>query len=631
MSAILLVSLAIRLAALGWCLVVWRRVRDWRMAIVTLTVALLTVRQALTLYGASSAWPVTGVPAADEISGLLVAIGVLIIVILVGRMVADWDSAGTELAAANQRLRGEIVAREQAQDRLRESERMLATLMRNLPGMVYRCRNDRDWTVEFVSEGCLLLTGYEAADLVSRKVDYAQTIHSDDRERVWREVQAALAESRPFQVTYRIRTAAGDMKWVWEQGCGVIAADGKQYLEGFVTDVTERKIVEDKLRQAQKMEAVGHLTGGVAHDFNNLLAIIIGNLELAAEAGEPGTELHDQVTRALSAAERGADLTRQLLAFSRKQILQPQLLGLNKLVPRAVELLQRALGEHIEIETVLAGGLWKTMADPIQLEHALLNLALNARDAMPKGGRLTIETSNTRLDEDYQQLNYYARPGHYVLLAATDTGFGMPPEVAARAFDPFFTTKEVGQGSGLGLSMVYGFVKQTGGHIKIYSEVGQGTTVKLYFPRARDQATPVLEPSVEPLGEGTGSEIILLVEDDPEVRRLSNETLGDLGYGVIEAADGQAALAILRKTPDIDLLFTDIVLPGGMDGVALAAEARKLSPAIKVLFTTGYSYNAAVRNGGFNEDIEILAKPYRKAELARKIRQVLGKGNGNGG
>ncbi len=631
MSAILLVSLAVRIAALGWCLVVWRRVKDWRIGIIAAIFLLMASRQTFTAFGTPHIWPFTAVEDSAEIPGLIVGVATLILVIIMGRMIASRDRATAELIAANKQLRDEIVAREQAQDRLRESGRMLATLMRNLPGMVYRCRNDRDWTVEFVSEGCRSLTGYDPADLIgNRNISFNELIHPDDRESVWSEIQAALTESRPFQQTYRIRTASGEEKWVWEQGCAVPSEDGEGRLEGFITDITEKKLVEDQLRQAQKMEVVGQLTGGVAHDFNNLLAIIIGNLELAAEAADPTPDVRDQVARALTAAERGATLTRQLLAFSRKQILQAQVLDLNKLVPRAVELLHQALGEHIEIETVLAGGLWKTMVDPVQLEHALLNLAVNARDAMPEGGRLTIETSNIRLDEDYQQLNYYARPGPYVMLAVTDAGTGMPPEVAARAFEPFYTTKEVGQGSGLGLSMVYGFVKQTGGHIKIYSELGRGTTVKMYFPRTRDGATPMLERSLGPVG-GTGGETILVVEDDPEVRRLANETLAALGYRVSEAADAPAALAILRNTPGIHLLFTDIVLPGGMDGVALAAEARKISPALKVLLTTGYSYNAAVRNGDLGEDMEILAKPYRKAELTRKIRRVLGEGNGNGG
>jgi len=552
----------------------------------------------------------------------LVAILSLAVVIYVGRMIADRDRNLKDLAAANLALRQNIEQRDAAQAQLLENERRLATLMRNLPGMAYRCHNDPNWTMEFCSEGCRALTGYEVGDLIgNRKISYNDIIHPDDRGPVRRDVQAALAESRPFQLTYRIRTAGGEEKWVLEQGCEVRAIDGAPYLEGFVSDITERKSIEDQLRQAQKMEMVGQLTGGVAHDFNNLLAIIIGNLELAGEASMPAA-VSEQIGRALGAAERGASLTRQLLAFSRKQILQPQLVDLNKLVPRAVELVHSALGETIEVETVLAGGLWKAMIDPAQLELALVNLAVNARDAMPSGGRLTIETANARLDDDYRQLNLYARSRPYVLLAVSDTGCGMTPDVAARAFEPFFTTKEVGKGSGLGLSMAYGFVKQSGGHVKIYSETGRGTTVKLYFPRAREQAVPVIDMPLRP-SSATGGQTVLVVEDDPDVRRLSRETLSELGYQVVEAEDGATAISILKEGTPVDLVFTDLVLPGGMDGVALAREVRKLYPGIKLLCTTGDSYNAALRNGDFGEDIEVLAKPYRKADLARKVIQAL--------
>jgi PAS domain S-box-containing protein len=628
MISVLIVSLLLRVAALGWSLVVWWRVKDWRVWFLTFFAAILTARAALTLLGGPSAWPITGAAIVNEIPALLVGIGALMTVIFVGRAISESVHSARDLAAANAELRQQVAARETAQHKLAENERMLATLMKNLPGMVYRCRNDKDWSMVFCSEGCRALTGYEPADFIgNKKLAYASIIHPDDQDMVWRDVQAALEELRPYQLTYRIRTAGGEEKWVWEQGCRV-SAEREPYLEGFVTDITERKVVEDQLRQAQKMEVVGQLTGGVAHDFNNLLAIIIGNLELAGETAEAGTGRHDHISRALGAAERGATLTRQLLAFSRKQVLQPQLVDLNKLVPRAVELLHRALGETVEIETVLAGGLWKTMVDPGQLEHALLNLAVNARDAMPSGGRLTVETGNARLDEEYKQLNRFAQPGPYVMLAVSDTGCGMSPDVAARAFEPFFTTKEVGKGSGLGLSMVYGFVKQSGGHVKIYSEVGRGTTVKLYFPRARDQATPAIE---RPVGmAAVGGRTILVVEDDPDVRRLSSEALSEIGYRVAEAGDGPTALAILKDSAEIDLLFTDLVLPGGMDGIALAEQARAMCPKIKILYTTGYSYNAAKRHNGFDEGTDVLAKPYRKTELIRKVREILGHDQENG-
>ena len=625
MNSILLLSLLVRIGALGWSLVIWHRLRDWRVGIIAFVIVLMTLRQGLTTFGVPDVWPLSHIPNARDIPSLIVSACILALTIIAGRMIETARYQTRDFAAANKELRHAMALCERAQSRLAVNERMLSTLMSNLPGMVYRCRCEPGCTMEFCSDGCRGLTGFDAADLVgNKKTSYAELIHPNDRDMVWRGVHAALAESQPFEMKYRINTATGDEKWVWDQGCAVPDGNGGTTLEGFIIDVTETKLVEDQLRQAQKMEIVGQLTGGVAHDFNNLLAIMIGNLELASESAEQGSEHQNHILRALDAAERGATLTRQLLAFSRKQVLQPQSVDLNKLVPRAIELFHRALGETIEIETVLAGGLWKTMVDPGQLEHALLNLAVNARDAMPNGGRLTIETANARLDEEYRQLNRFARPGAYVMLAVSDNGTGMAPDVAARAFEPFFTTKDVGKGSGLGLSMVYGFVKQSGGHVNIYSEVGRGTTIKLYFPRAREHATPIFE---RPLGTvPPGQRSILLVEDDPDVRRLSVDTLTDNGYRVIEAQNGRAALEILKDGAEIDLLFTDLVLPGGVDGVDLAKQARSMRPKIKVLYTTGYGYNAAKRNNGFEDGTEVLAKPYRKAELIRKIREVLGCG-----
>ena len=593
------------------------------MAVVVAVVGLMTLRQMLDAAVTTGVWSFGSAELYDEIPGLLVGLGALAAVIVIGRMVADRDRAAEELKAANTRLRGEIESRSQTQERLRESERMLSTLLQNLPGMVYRCRNDRDWTMEFCSSGCRDVTGYDPDDLIgNRTVAYNDLIRPKDQEAVWKDVQAAIRESRPFQITYRIRTADGTEKWVWEQGCAVTAPDGSQRIEGFVTDITESKRVEDQLRQAQKMEVVGQLTGGVAHDFNNLLAIVIGNLELAGEHANPDSEQRGQIGRALAAAERGAALTRQLLAFSRKTILQPETADINKHLPRMVGMIHQLLGSTVEVETVLAGGLWKTTIDLVQLEHGLLNLAVNARDAMSGAGRLTVESANVRLDEDYQRINPYATPGRYVMLSVSDNGCGMSPDIVARAFEPFFTTKDVGKGSGLGLSMVYGFVKQSGGHVKIYSEPGHGTSVKMYFPRATEHVEPAAysEPDVRVTANG---ETVLVVEDDAEVRRLSIETLTGLGYRVLDAPDGAAALEILRHDSNVDLLFTDLVLPGGMDGVTVANEARLLAPAIKVLFTTGYSYNAAARENGFRDNTEILAKPYRRADLIRKINQVL--------
>ena len=623
MAGLELVSLAVRIIALGWSVAIWRRVHDWRMAVVIAVVALMTIRQALAIGGDFGDWTILTDELYGEIPGLLVGIGALAAVILVGRMVANRDGAVAKLAAANKRLRDEMNSRNVTQQRLRESERMLSTLMRNLPGMVYRCRNDRDWTMEFCSDGCRALTGCDPSELIgNRKVSYADMIIPEDRDFVWNRVQEAIRESRPFQVSYRIKTVTGDERWVWEQGCPVAAADGSLRIEGFITDITEQKLVEDQLRQAQKMEVVGQLTGGVAHDFNNLLAIVIGNLELAAERVPPNSTEAEEVGRALSAAERGAALTRQLLAFSRKTILQPEVLDLNGHLARIVGMVHQLLGAPVEVETVLGGGLWKVTVDPIQLEHALLNLAVNARDAMPLGGRLTIETANVRLDDEYQKINPYATAGRYVLLSVSDNGCGMSQAVAARAFEPFFTTKDVGKGSGLGLSMVYGFVKQSGGHVKIYSEEGRGTSVKMYFPRTTGPAETAAHPRLDTVTSSKG-ETVLVVEDDREVRRLTVDTLTGLGYKILEAPDGATALELLKHDKSIALLFTDLILPGNVDGVMIAKEARTLNPGIKVLFTTGYSYNAALRDRDLDDSTEVLAKPYRRSDLMRKISQIL--------
>ena len=622
-SEILIVSLAVRIFALGWSIVLWWRVKDWRIAGLAIVLVLMTARQGMNIAAEAGFLSLGAADIGDDMSGLIVGIGALLAVVLVGRLVRDKDRVAAELAAANANLRREMESRSQAQQRLRESERMMATLARNLPGMVYRCRNDADWTMETCSEGCRDLTGYEPDDLIgNRNISYASLIHKDDSEMVWREVQATIRESRPFQLTYRIRTASGDDKWVWEQGCAVPAADGNIHLEGFVTDITERKLAEDQLRQAQKMEVVGQLTGGIAHDFNNLLGIIIGNLELGEELVPEGSHLADQMGRALSAAERGAALTGQLLAFSRKQILQPRVLDFNTHLPRVVSMIQQLLGAKVEIQTVLGGGLWRAKVDPVQLEHALLNLAVNARDAMPRNGRLTIETANVRLDEDYHRINPFVPAGAYVMLAVSDNGCGMPQEILAHAFEPFFTTKGVGKGSGLGLSMVYGFIKQSGGHVKIYSEVGRGTTVKMYFPRTKGAAVPEAEHA-QAMGAMGGGETILVVEDDSEMRRVSVENLTAMGYRVLSAADGASALEALRENKDIQLLFTDLVLSGGIDGIEIAGEAKKIAPELKVLFTTGYSYHATLREADFPEGIEILAKPYRRSDLVQKIRHLL--------
>ncbi len=396
-------------------------------------------------------------------------------------------------------------------------------------------------------------------------------------------------------------------------------------------DITERLQAQNKLREtqdqlavSQKMEAVGQLSGGIAHDFNNLLMIVLGNLETVQRHIKEiaNTNLHRAADNAMRGAQRATALTSRLLAFSRRQALDPKPLDVNKFLNGAVDFLQRTLGETIEVEAVGAAGLWHVEVNSNQLETALLNLAINARDAMPNGGKLTLDAANVFLDEQYVRANPEASTGQYVLMCVSDTGHGMSADVLRRAFEPFFTTKEIGQGTGLGLSQVYGFVKQSGGHIKIYSEEGQGTTVKIYLSRLTKKTADKDVEIVEAGGEGEQSEIILVVEDDSDLRAYITDVLRELNYRVLSAANPQAALTILGRDERIDLLLTDIVMPG-QNGRELADAARALRADLPVLFMTGYSRNAVVHQGRLDEGVELLQKPISQAELAQRVRGIL--------
>jgi signal transduction histidine kinase/CheY-like chemotaxis protein len=385
---------------------------------------------------------------------------------------------------------------------------------------------------------------------------------------------------------------------------------------------------EETLRQSQKMEAVGQLTGGVAHDFNNLLQVIIGNLDtIQRHLPEDAARLRRSAAQALNGARRAAALTQRLLAFSRRQPLDPKPLNVNSLVTGLSELIHRTLGETVAVETVLAAGLWQVEADANELEAAILNLAVNARDAMADGGRLTMETANAHIDEAYAASFFELTPGQYVSIAVSDTGCGMDPDTVARAFEPFFTTKPVGQGTGLGLSQVYGFVKQSGGHVKIYSEVGEGTTVKIYLPRLIADADALSEETAEIVApDGDSDETILVVEDDDDVRTYSVDILRELGYRVLDAHDGASALRLLERQARVDLLFTDVVLPGGMTGAQMAEQARRLRPTLKVLFTTGYARNAIIHQGRLDKGVRLITKPFSSTDLGAKVRDVLDEG-----
>ncbi|HET7738735.1 MAG TPA: ATP-binding protein [Tepidiformaceae bacterium] len=381
--------------------------------------------------------------------------------------------------------------------------------------------------------------------------------------------------------------------------------------------------LNDRLRQSQRMESLGQLTGGVAHDFNNLLTVVMGNAELLTMDPAANPQQRELAEMIAVSARRGAELTHSLLAFARKQALSPKAVDLNQMVAGMHAILRRALGEQVKVELIRGEGLWRAMVDQGLLENALLNLCLNARDAMPGGGRLTLETGNIQLDSDYAARHAEVMAGAYVMLSVSDTGMGIPPEQLDRIFEPFFTTKEVGKGTGLGLAMVYGFVKQSGGHISVYSEEGQGTSVKLYLPRAieaAESADPEDKSAVEVVG---GTETILLVEDDDGVRRYAGGLLRTHGYTVVEAANGTEALAVIEARDDLDLLFTDVVMPGGMNGRQLADAAREIRPGLRVLFTSGYTDEAIVHHGELEPGARLLNKPYGRAELARAIREAL--------
>jgi signal transduction histidine kinase len=443
-------------------------------------------------------------------------------------------------------------------------------------------------------------------------------MYPEDLERVWHEVQMAVQENRHFEFTYRVRARDGGERWVWERGRAVHTAEGGlEALEGFIADVTEQRQIEEQLRQAQKMEAVGQLTGGVAHDFNNLLTVIMGNAEILFE-GLTDPRKRANAEAILKAAERGSSLTQQLLAFGRRQSLRPEAVRLDQVVDSLTPLLHRTLGEHIDLRTEYGQGAPAALADRSLLENAILNLALNARDAMPRGGTLTIRTGER-----------IAGPGNgsipigqpVVFVALSDTGTGMAPEILARVFEPFFTTKDVGKGSGLGLSMVYGFAEQSGGHVSITSTPGGGTTVTILLRAVGNETKQV------PKDEGTfgnrGHGRVLLVEDEAAVCQFVSSQLADLGYEVRAVSCGPEALALLAQDGEFDLLFTDVVLPKGMSGVELADHARRINPRLQVVLTSGYPREVFEHHGRPDADLEFLRKPYKRSELAEMLKGVL--------
>jgi PAS domain S-box-containing protein len=547
------------------------------------------------------------------------------------REIAARSEAESALSVLNRALeqRAEERAKQLAASasKLEDTERRFRMLVEGVTDYaIYML--DKDGCVANWNPGAERAKGYSREEILGQHFSQFYTLEDRAAGIPEKAISTAAATGKYEAEGWRVRK---DGSRFWASAVINAIRDREGEILGFAKitrDLTERRAADERTRQAQKMEAVGHLTGGVAHDFNNLLTIIIGNLEalqrhLAPAASPPdAARAKRYADSAMQGARRAESLTQRLLAFSRQQPLEPKPLDLGRLITGMSDLLRRTLGEQVTVETVLGGGLWRAEADPNQLELAILNLAVNARDAMPSGGRLTIETGNVYFDEHYAASQAEVLPGQYVMLAITDTGCGMPAEVQAKAFDPFFTTKDVGHGTGLGLSQVYGFVKQSRGHVKIYSEVGEGTTIKLYLPRIHS-VSQVEEENAPTTPSGSRGELVLVVEDDPDVRSFTCDSLQELGYSVLQADRADSALRLLAARPEIAVLFTDVGLPGGMNGRQLADEARKQISELKVLFTSGYARNAIVHDGRLDPGVDLLPKPFSQAALASKLRDIL--------
>jgi PAS domain S-box-containing protein len=541
----------------------------------------------------------------------------------------------------------DIAEQIEAENALRESEAKFHTFAQAMPNHVWTSPPDGmlDWFNDQVYE----FSGTAPGDLDGQS--WAKIVHPDDLDAAAASWAASLSSGKPYQSEFRLRRYDGLYRWHVARALPIIGSDGDitRWI-GTNTDIESQKNTaealthlnatleeevakrtaellksQDALRQSQRMKSIGNLTGGVAHDFNNLLQVISGNLQLLSRDLTGNEKAEKRIQNAMTGVVRGAKLASQLLSFGRRQPLVPRVVSIGRLIRETDELIRRALGEEIEIETLVAGGLWNTLVDPGNVENAILNLAINARDAMEGRGKLTIEAGNAFLDDEYARTHPDVVPGQYVLLAISDTGCGMPPDLIDRVFEPFFTTKPEGKGSGLGLSMVYGFVKQSNGHIKIYSEEALGTTIKLYLPRSTEPEDVPVE--AVNMGVKGGSETILVVEDDEGVRETAVGMLTDMGYRVLKARDAQGGLNVIESGVPIDLLFTDVVMPGPVRSTELARKARERLPNIAVLFTSGYTENAIVHGGRLDDGVELLPKPYSREALALKIRKVLTKRN----
>ncbi|MFB9951737.1 PAS domain-containing protein [Rhizobium puerariae] len=533
-----------------------------------------------------------------------------------------------------------------AQEAARDNEDRFRTLAQSLPTQVWTATPDG--RMQWCNDQIFAYSGLES--FYFDKDRRSEMLHPDDVPRIAAAWGEALRTGDWLETEIRLRRHDGIYRWFISRAVPIRKDDGEITLwVATNTDIDEQKQTETQLsdlavtlghrveertielertqevlRQSQKMEAIGNLAGGIAHDFNNLLQVITGNLQLLAREVAGNEAAEKRLESALAGASRGARLASQLLSFGRRQPLQPKVINLSRLIREMDHLLRRSLGEAIEIDTIVGGGLWNTLVDPSNVENALLNLAINARDAMNGQGKLTIELGNAFLDDEYARQAFDVRAGQYVMLAVTDTGDGMTPDVLEKVFDPFFTTKPEGKGTGLGLSMVYGFVKQSGGHIRIYSEPGSGTTVRIYLPRSMEEEDAVAES----LGGGAsgGDETVLVVEDDEAVREITIGLLSELGYRVLRARDADSGLAIIESGVPIDVLFTDVVMPGRLKSRDLARKAKERLPHLGILFTSGYTENSIVHGGRLDPGVNLLSKPYTREALARKIRQVIEQG-----
>ncbi len=474
------------------------------------------------------------------------------------------------------------------------------------------------WSDEIFRMFGLDVTDDAGLELLTRR------FHPEDRDAVLSSLQRAIKGGHKHHMEFRIVRPDGNIRWIDCQADQVCDKHSNAFkLRGVVQDITERKQAEQALRRAQKMDAIGQLTGGIAHDFNNLLGIIIGNLDFLKRLVKDDDKSLKRVETASKATLRAADLTRQLLGFSRKQPQETRPTNINQVIRGMESLIARSVTPEVEVELQLADTSWLCRIDPGDLEDALLNLILNARDAMPQGGKLTIETSNKQLDAAYTELNPTIAPGDYLQLAVSDNGSGIPAEIREQIFNPFFTTKPPENGTGLGLSMVYGFAKRSNGYVKVYSEVGIGTTFRLFLPRTIDETEQAPQTNTTETLSSQGHETILVVDDENDLLDLARDHLEEAGYKIYTATRGSEALAILKSINDINLLFSDVVMPGGMNGYELAEQSNKLNPGLKVLFTSGFTNKAAARNSQTRFSANILTKPYSRDDLMKRIREIL--------